>query len=75
MWPLMKRFLDGPWQLVVAVWWVFSTALLAGGGWVCWIRLDGPQWRAGDWRDLAIFCAVVSAIALPLLARAGRRRA
>jgi hypothetical protein len=70
---MMRRFLDGPWWRFAAVWLIVSTGLLAAGAWVFWIRLDGPQWRAGDWRDLAIFWAVVATILLAITARIGRR--
>jgi hypothetical protein len=71
---MMRRFLDGPWWRFAAVWLIVSTGLLAAGAWVFWIRLDGPQWRAGDWRDLAIFWAVVATILLAITAHIGRGR-
>jgi hypothetical protein len=69
----VSRFLDGPWWRVAAVWWVSSTVLVAAGAWVFWIHLDGVQWRAGDWRDLAIFWALFSGVILAAMARVGRR--
>ena len=61
-WRRTKRFLDGPWWRVAAVWWIVSTVLYVAGAWLFFVRIDAPQYRAGDWPLLGIFWVGFSGI-------------